>query len=123
MHSTFGSLILRVVYGIKVSSPHDEWIALAEEGQKIVDDAYTPGRYLVEVLPILRHVPLWMPGARFKRSAAAISELPAYVTRKRRWKVVRRLLLWETLARLTSIGGKAVAMDTADDRTTRYRTR
>ena len=30
------------------------------------------GRYLVEVAPVLRHVPAWFPGAQFKREAAEV---------------------------------------------------
>lgn len=30
------------------------------------------GRYLVEVAPVLRHLPAWFPGAQFKREAAAV---------------------------------------------------
>ena len=37
---------------------------------KIMDKAYTPGKYLVEVFPFLQHVPQWMPGAQFKRYVA-----------------------------------------------------
>lgn len=31
--------------------------------------AVTPGAFLVDVLPFLRHVPSWFPGAGFKRTA------------------------------------------------------
>jgi hypothetical protein len=33
-----------------------------------------PGRFLVEVLPFLRHIPSWMPGAEFKRFATRCAE-------------------------------------------------
>ena len=68
--SAFGSTILRVVYGIEATSPDDEYIVLEEEAQDISNKAYFPGRYLVELLPILRFVPAWFPGAQFKRDAA-----------------------------------------------------
>ena len=69
--SSFGSTILRVVYGIQAASPKDEYITLAEASVQIMDKAYTPGKYLVEALPFLKYVPLWFPGAQFKRDAAA----------------------------------------------------
>ena len=69
--SSFGSTTLRVVYGIKAASPKDEYITLAEASVHIMDKAYTPGKYLVEALPFLKHVPSWFPGAQFKRDAAA----------------------------------------------------
>lgn len=31
----------------------------------------TPGAFLVDILPILRYVPSWVPGAKFKGLAAA----------------------------------------------------
>ncbi|TFK89339.1 cytochrome P450 [Polyporus arcularius HHB13444] len=65
----FGSTILRVVYGITTSSLDDELIAVVEEAQVISNKAYTPGKYLVELLPFLRHIPAWVPGAQFKRDA------------------------------------------------------
>lgn len=68
--SAFGSTILRVVYGIEADSPEDQYILLEEEAQVINDKAFSPGRYLVEVLPFLRYIPSWVPGARFKRDAA-----------------------------------------------------
>ncbi|RPD52913.1 CyP450 monooxygenase [Lentinus tigrinus ALCF2SS1-6] len=66
----FGWTILRVVYGITASSLDDEFLELEEEAQAITNKAYTPGKYLVEVFPILRHVPAWFPGAQFKRDVA-----------------------------------------------------
>ena len=36
-----------------------------------MDKAYTPGKYLVEVFPFLKHVPEWVPGAQWKRDVAA----------------------------------------------------
>ena len=42
--SSFGSTILRVVYGIQAASPKDEYITLAEASVQIMDKAYTPGK-------------------------------------------------------------------------------
>ena len=61
---------MRIVYGIKPANPRDEYVSLAEAMVKIMDKAYTPGKYLVEVFPFLQHVPQWMPGAQFKRDVA-----------------------------------------------------
>ena len=58
------------MYGIEAASPDDEYIVLEEAAQDISNKAYFPGRYLVELLPILRYVPAWLPGAQFKRDAA-----------------------------------------------------
>ena len=61
---------MRVVYGITASTANDEFLALEEKAQFISNQAYTPGKYFVEVLPILQYVPAWFPGAQFKRDAA-----------------------------------------------------
>ena len=73
--SVFGSTILRIVYGIKVSSPSDEISVLEQEAMRAVKEALTPGKYLVEALPFLRHLPAWFPGAGFKTEAEAYKQL------------------------------------------------
>ncbi|KAI0753249.1 CyP450 monooxygenase [Daedaleopsis nitida] len=65
-----GWTVLRIVYGHEALSLHDRYISLAEDAQRITDRAYTPGKYLVEVFPLLQYVPSWLPGAQFKRDAA-----------------------------------------------------
>ena len=32
---------------------------------------FVPGKYLVEIFPVLRFLPSWFPGARFRREGAA----------------------------------------------------
>ena len=73
--SSFGATIMRVVYGIEVKSKEDEYLSLAEQGNDIFHKAFVPGKYLVETLPFLRHVPAWLPGAGFQRDAAAWREV------------------------------------------------
>ncbi|KAI0755203.1 CyP450 monooxygenase [Daedaleopsis nitida] len=67
---TFASAIFDVTYGVQVADEGDTRIALIE---KTIEggQAFTPGRYLVELLPFLRYVPEWMPGAGFQREFAA----------------------------------------------------
>jgi len=64
-----GSLILNVTYGIDVQSPEDTYMRMAESTVAIGDEAATPGAFLVDVLPILKYVPEWFPGAGFKTKA------------------------------------------------------
>jgi hypothetical protein len=59
-----------IAYGIKVSESEDPYISNAEEALKGLAEAGTPGSFLVDLLPILKYVPSWMPGAGFKRKAA-----------------------------------------------------
>ncbi|KAJ3497709.1 hypothetical protein NLJ89_g10312 [Agrocybe chaxingu] len=56
-------------YGLEIASKTDRYITLAKEGVDPVLPALVPGTYLVDVLPILKNVPEWLPGAGFKRKA------------------------------------------------------
>ena len=81
-----GSVILRMVYGYDVKVKHESYIALAEEATNQLIEAATPGKYYVDFMPFLKHVPswslfkllpihftelrsAWFPGAGFKRKA------------------------------------------------------
>nr|BED43020.1 cytochrome P450 monooxygenase [Trametes versicolor] len=59
--------ILRVTYGLQVSGRDDEYVVLAEATVAIQNAITVPGKYLVEVLPFLRFLPSWLPGAKFRR--------------------------------------------------------
>ncbi|KAI0753232.1 CyP450 monooxygenase [Daedaleopsis nitida] len=61
-----GSSITRIAYGLA----DDEHLSLAEEGAEIFLSAFTPGKFIVEMFPILKHIPSWFPGVRFRRQAA-----------------------------------------------------
>ena len=67
--SLFGAVIMRISYGLEVAGHNDRHISLAERGVDILAIIMVPGRYLVEAIPILRHIPAWFPGARFKKIA------------------------------------------------------
>ncbi|KAG6901129.1 hypothetical protein C0995_000279 [Termitomyces sp. Mi166 len=64
-----GEIIMSVAYRIKVDSKDDPYITIAEEGVDGIKTAAIPGAFLVESIPILKHVPDWMPFAGFKRKA------------------------------------------------------
>ncbi|TFK81327.1 cytochrome P450 [Polyporus arcularius HHB13444] len=65
-----GSLILGVAYGIDVQPNNDPYIATAETALHAMSMAGNAGAYLVDYIPILKHIPSWLPGATFKRQAA-----------------------------------------------------
>ncbi|KAF8515735.1 cytochrome P450 [Gautieria morchelliformis] len=76
-----GAIIMEIIYGIKVLPADDPYIKLAEEALAAVGSIPTnPGAYLVDTVPILKHVPEWMPGAGFKTKARiwrqAITQMP-----------------------------------------------
>ncbi|KIM72092.1 hypothetical protein PILCRDRAFT_829992 [Piloderma croceum F 1598] len=64
-----GSIILAVTYGIQVKEINDPYIETAENASKTIGQL-GPGKYLVDVLPVLKYVPRWFPGAGFQRYAA-----------------------------------------------------
>ena len=61
---------MSVSYGLPVLESNDPYIALAEEALQGVAEAGIPGTFLVDLLPVLKYVPSWFPGAGFKRKAA-----------------------------------------------------
>nr|BED43019.1 cytochrome P450 monooxygenase [Trametes versicolor] len=65
----FSATIMDVVYGITVTERDDPYVSLAQKATIIFSSIVVPGQYLVEVLPFLKHVPSWLPGAGFKRQA------------------------------------------------------
>lgn len=69
LHSLVGGLAFSLAYGIPTQSSNDPYIHLAEQAIEPAGRAVVPGAYLVDVLPFLRYMPEWVPGAGFKRDA------------------------------------------------------
>ncbi|RPD52912.1 cytochrome P450 [Lentinus tigrinus ALCF2SS1-7] len=67
--SLFTSIIMRVVYGLDLT-PDDDYMHTGEKAITAFNLAFLPGKYLVETFPIMRFIPKWFPGAKFKRDAA-----------------------------------------------------
>lgn len=90
-----GETIMSVAYGLEVKPKDDPYIRTAEQGVHPLVAAAVPGAFLVDVLPILKYVPEWMPGAGFqtkarewKKLARAMVEVP-FTAAKR--NLVRRV--------------------------------
>ncbi|KAF7354308.1 Cytochrome P450 [Mycena venus] len=64
-----GALIMDIAYGIKVLPSNDPYIQMAEKAAKSISIAGIPGAFLVDIFPALKYVPIWFPGAGFKRKA------------------------------------------------------
>lgn len=62
------ALILRLTYGAKIDTGEEEIVRLVYENQVNVERVAAPGKYLVDVLPILLWLPTWL--APFKQEAA-----------------------------------------------------
>lgn len=65
--SVVAGAITSIAYGIKIQDKDDPYVKLAVEGSKSLIDTAIPGKYLVDSLPFLKHLPDWFPGAGFKR--------------------------------------------------------
>ncbi|KAF7374549.1 O-methylsterigmatocystin oxidoreductase [Mycena sanguinolenta] len=69
------AIIMATVYGYEVQPTNDHFVGLAEDAVKRLSDSVFPGAVAVNTFPILRHLPLWMPGAGFQRFAAECRQL------------------------------------------------
>ena len=56
-----------MTYGIKAKEENDKYIEAIDAALKASVDSMTPGRYLVEILPFLKYIPTWVPGAYTQR--------------------------------------------------------
>ena len=61
--------MLQVVYGIKPKTLNDQYFARVERMADVAEEITVPGRFPVEAVPALRHLPSWFPGGRFKKWA------------------------------------------------------
>ncbi|KAJ3019302.1 hypothetical protein NUW54_g122 [Trametes sanguinea] len=68
-----GGIIMVVTYGHEVKSVTDEYVAIAEAVREHAEAR--PGIELVDVLPPLKYLPTWFPGASFHRVAKIAREL------------------------------------------------
>ncbi|KAH8094928.1 cytochrome P450 [Cristinia sonorae] len=65
----FASMILQIVYGMKIHSLDDEFIRVVEEALDGANRAGAIGENWVEFLPFLQYIPSWLPGGRTSRLA------------------------------------------------------
>ncbi|KAJ7289105.1 cytochrome P450 [Mycena rebaudengoi] len=64
-----GALIMSIAYGIDTLPSNDPYMETAEAAIDALAQAAVPGRYLVDVIPVLKYVPAWFIGAGFRRQA------------------------------------------------------
>ena len=58
-----------MAYGYEVHDGHDSYVDLVELAMDQFSILAQPGAFLVDIIPILRHVPAWYPGAGFRKTA------------------------------------------------------
>ncbi|OCH90227.1 cytochrome P450 [Obba rivulosa] len=61
------TIIVRTVYGIE----DQKLVDLNERAMRNLEAVTIPGSFLVDMIPALKHVPSWVPGATFQKKAAA----------------------------------------------------
>ncbi|KAH6919288.1 cytochrome P450 [Coprinopsis sp. MPI-PUGE-AT-0042] len=78
----FGSIIIRAAYGATDSGYNK---ALIEDSEILMEgfaEMVVPGRLMVNLLPILRHVPGWLPGTGWKKELEKLSVLSKRILTK-----------------------------------------
>ncbi|KAL2803244.1 putative cytochrome P450 oxidoreductase OrdA-like protein [Aspergillus granulosus] len=79
-----GAVILKIAYGYSIDyCSQDPLVDIAEEAVEQFSLAVRPGTWLVDLLPILKHIPAWVPGAgfqhtaqRFRKFSNALADVP-----------------------------------------------
>ncbi|KDR76708.1 hypothetical protein GALMADRAFT_67164 [Galerina marginata CBS 339.88] len=66
---TIGIIIIRVTYGYYIRSADDPILTIPLKAMVNFSKATTPGNFLVDFFPALKHVPRWVPGSGFLKTA------------------------------------------------------
>jgi len=74
---TAGAVILKISHGYQVQDDNDPFVNRAEKGMTLFGQLIKPGNFLVDIIPALKYVPDWFPGAGFKQFAKASEEVVA----------------------------------------------
>ena len=67
--SLVGSATLSMTYSIKVQPYNDPYIKIAEEAIGSISELLIPGAFFVDIIPILKYIPEWFPGAKLDRKS------------------------------------------------------
>ena len=60
---------MSMTYGIQIKDHNDPFIDMAEAALISASLALAPGAFLVDVIPILKYIPEFIPGAGFQKNA------------------------------------------------------
>ena len=61
-----------MTYSINIQPYDDPYIMNAEKAGKATAQLLVPGAFFVDIIPILKYVPEWFPGANFHGKAAVL---------------------------------------------------
>ena len=66
---------MRAAYGLDDIGKNRSIIQVAAKYVREFGEAITPGKFLVNTFPILKHIPAWLPGAGFQTYFAGLAKL------------------------------------------------
>ncbi|KAH7320425.1 cytochrome P450 [Rhizoctonia solani] len=69
-----GATIMQSTYGYEAIAADDPMIEIGKAGMRGFSDASMPGDFFVNLLPLLKFIPSWLPGAEWKRKAMGWSK-------------------------------------------------
>ncbi|KDR66581.1 hypothetical protein GALMADRAFT_147803 [Galerina marginata CBS 339.88] len=64
-----GEMALSLAYGLPMQDSNDPFVDLAQQALTSLAEAGVPGAFLVDVFPVLKYIPEFVPGAGFKKKA------------------------------------------------------
>lgn len=73
--------LARIVYGFKIKDFDDEYVVLSEGLEKALKDLGAMGTHPIDVLPILRLLPTWIWGRKFRQDSSILRHFAAEVFR------------------------------------------
>ncbi|THH20292.1 hypothetical protein EW146_g1063 [Bondarzewia mesenterica] len=116
LRKTSGSIILNISIGYHVEEDSDPFVHLVDVAVGDFSKAIEPGVWLVDIIPAIKYIPAWFPGASFKKVAANWAEsLMAMVTQP--YDFVKRQMADNTAApsfMLEHLEGRDVSPDEED---------
>ncbi|KAJ7207518.1 cytochrome P450 [Mycena pura] len=73
--NTVAAIVMQLTYGYTIKEDgNDPFVVQADKAMAEFSHIFRPGAFLIEVLPILKYVPSWFPGANFKRLVEKYSD-------------------------------------------------
>ncbi|KAJ7290010.1 cytochrome P450 [Mycena rebaudengoi] len=68
-----GAVVLKVTYGYRIQqtdSDRDPWLERAAKMVHVFSEAAAPGAWICDIIPAIKNIPRWFPGAGFHKQAA-----------------------------------------------------
>ncbi|KAJ3567440.1 hypothetical protein NP233_g6373 [Leucocoprinus birnbaumii] len=72
MHNFLGGLSTSITYGLPIQRRNDPYVHHFEKTLASTTAISSPGGYLVNIIPLLKYIPEWFPGATFKKVAREV---------------------------------------------------